>query len=365
MAAICAPVVALGDRDRLRGRWPGSRPWPRRRRSRWWTAAPIATTTTIAATRAPTASEPPAPVHVPWRAGGRRGGGGDARLAAAPLEGVVVASSRSLTRSPSAPGSPGRASGALRLRASRSARRRSRSRAASSSSNGSGRSVAGHPPALPACEVGLEQVGSRQRVGRRARAGARRALGHARRQSLVVGLHRHVEDRGERLAKRSRLGGLRPLGPAQRDRQPHDHELRLVLGRQLRDRSRVGRLDHPQRARDRTGGVGDRTAGARGSVIDGQDPHGRDRLGAEGRAGSPRRATCSASLEVGSGPLPPACATVSRPPPPPPDHRGRLADDVGRRQPALDRAVGEAGHQRDLAVARRRRSRPPRRPAAP
>ena len=44
-----------------------------------------------------------------------------------------------------------------------------------------------------------------------------------------------------------------------------------MLGGKLRDRPGIRRLDHPQRPRDRAGGIRDRAPGADGPVVDRQD----------------------------------------------------------------------------------------------
>src|SRR5665811_2368095 len=160
-------------------------------------------------------------------------------------------------------------------------------------------------------EVGLQQVGSGERVGWRTRAFALARLGHPRRQPLVVGLDRHLQQGLQFGAEAACQRGLRALLATEVQGQADDHLPDLVLGDQLDDRARVGRLDRRQRRRQGAARVGDRAADPRGAVVERQYPH---QLSSASIA---RRAVASACSSPEAS-FPPACAISSRPPPPPP-----------------------------------------------
>ena len=111
--------------------------------------------------------------------------------------------------------------------------------------------------------AGSSRAGAPRRASprrRRPRRGASR--GHPGGQAFVVGLDRHLDELGELVAERARRLRLRTLVAVERDRQPDDDELGLVLARPGGDRGRLGRLDDVERARDRPARVGDRAARA-------------------------------------------------------------------------------------------------------
>src|SRR5690606_9014371 len=113
---------------------------------------------------------------------------------------------------------------------------------------------------------GLEQVRSRQRVLRRARPRAARRIGHARGETLVVRLHRHVQYPGELRGKTPRDAGLLALVAAERYRQADDDQLGLVLAHGPRDLCGI-RRDHAERASERLARVADRAADAGSAMV--------------------------------------------------------------------------------------------------
>src|SRR4051794_1244343 len=149
---------------------------------------------------------------------------------------------------------------------SRSRRRCSRSAARGSSGSAKGspgrRSSAILPSFGPGVggEVGLEQVGGGERVGRRGRARAAALLRHPGGQALVVGLDRDVEQRLEFPAERADEAGLTALFAAEVEGQPDDDALDAMLGDELGDGARLRRFDRRQRRCQSAARVGERAA---------------------------------------------------------------------------------------------------------
>ena len=100
-------------------------------------------------------------------------------------------------------------------------------------------------------------------------------LGQVGRESLVEGLHGHGESLAEATDELLGLTRLLTLRAAHRERQADDDTLGLMLRDELGDPAEpcvaAGTLDDLERARDRPGRVGDRDAGARRAVVQGND----------------------------------------------------------------------------------------------
>ena len=203
----------------------------------------------------------------------------------------------------------------------------------------------------PTGQVGLEQVGGGQRVGRREAPPRALALGHPRRQPLVVGLDRDRRAARPRRGERARRGRLLALGAVERDRQADDDQL--------------GALARRRRAPPRPASGGEITPSGRtivplgsqiavparaspwsiastriGRTLRERPP---DRLRARSRA--PRRA----ARRRGRPPGRPRRARPRRRRPT--AAASRITSTALR--PALDRARAEARDQRDLAVVAR------------
>src|SRR3954471_4444586 len=163
-----------------------------------------------------------------------------------------------------------------------------------------------------ASQPSLQEYGGRAGVlGLRAPGSARQLRGEA----FVVDLNRHIEPIPQPLDEGAGLARLLGIRPRQREREPHDDDLRLELadhGHQAAEAAARGRLEHRvERRRQRAGRIRDREAAARAAVVERDDA---------AQASACRTASSAARSASGSlsGSRPPACAMVSRPPPPPP-----------------------------------------------
>jgi hypothetical protein len=191
-------------------------------------------------------------------------------------------------------------------------------------------------------QVALQQVRGGKGIRGRLGAGPGGALGHSGGQSLVVGVHGNINDRGELIPEGSRLGCLRSLRPAQRDGQPYYDQIRIVLGHQLRDLLRIRRLDHSERTRDGTSGVRNRTTRAGFPVIDREDAHRPPGSGAERALDRLARGRQSVVQPFGIAAA--GLRDVVAPAATAAHDLGRTADDLRGGQPPLDGTAGEAGH---------------------
>src|SRR3954451_1003214 len=163
-----------------------------------------------------------------------------------------------------------------------------------------------------ASQPSLQEYGGRAGVfGLRAPGSARQLGGEA----FVVELNRHIEPIPQPLDEGAGLARLLGVRPRQRERKPHDDDLRLERadhGHQAAEAAARGRLEHRvERRRQGAGRIRDREAAARAAVVERDDA---------AQASACRTASSAARSASGSlsGSRPPACAMVSRPPPPPP-----------------------------------------------
>src|SRR3954468_6314960 len=162
-----------------------------------------------------------------------------------------------------------------------------------------------------ASQPSLQEYGGRAGVlGLRTPGSARQLRGEA----FVVDLNRHIEPIPQPLDEGAGLARLLGIRPRQREREPHDDELRLELadhGHQAAEAAARGRLEHRvERRRQGAGRIRDRESAARAAVVERDDA---------AQASACRTASSAARSASGSlsGSRPPACALVAGPRPPP------------------------------------------------
>ena len=153
------------------------------------------------------------------------------------------------------------------------------------------------------------------------------------------------DPRAERLDERLGLPGLRAALAAQRQREPDDDQLGLVVGHQRDDpvEARLARrpLDDPDRPCQRPRRVRHRYAGARGAVVQREHPHRAARI-RPFRLGQRLGELPGVLAARASHRRTPAAAAAHE--------RCRSADHVGRADPVRDRFV-EVRDERHLAVS--------------